>query len=122
MQDFNPLALFAIMYEAMGIWLWILLAVALLLLIGVVSGAIGLRRVAAPWRRPLLAALIGGIAVTALAAWFVPGWSQAAPGSLRGAVDYAVVTAIALVPGLMAAALAFSLASRRCARRSLTRA
>lgn len=117
MTDFDPIALYAILAESMGVWLWVLIAIAAVLLAGMVTGALRLRASTAGWRRPLLAALIGGLVATALAFWFVPAWSLADHGALAAPIDYLAALAIALVPGAMAAALLFSLASRLCARR-----
>lgn len=121
MQDFNPIALFAILYETLGFWLWILLVVAVLLLLGIISGVMRMRATMAPWRRPLLVMLAALVVMTAVAFMLVPGWTGAAPGSLRGVIDYLAVLALALIPGAIVAALAFTLATHRCARRNLSR-
>lgn len=121
MQDFNPVALFAILYETLGFWLWILLAVAVVLLLGIISGVLQMRAAMAPWRRPLFVMLAALVVVTVVAFVLVPGWTGAAPGSLRGVIDYLAVLALALVPGAIVAAFAFTLASHHCARRNLSR-
>lgn len=117
MAEFDPIALYAIVAESFGGWLWALIVAALVLLAGMVSGALRLRASGAGWRRPILVALVGGLIGTAVAFWFVPAWSLAERGSLSAPIDYLVALAIALLPGAMIAALLFSLAARLCARR-----
>lgn len=118
MDDFNPVTLFFILYESIGVWLFVLAAAALALLLGVVAAMVRLRRIGRPAGRPLAAALIGGLAVAILAFFLVPGWTLAGLDSLNGAVDYLFAALLALVPGAFAGALLFMLAARRCVARA----
>ncbi|MBP0575985.1 hypothetical protein J8J27_35225, partial [Mycobacterium tuberculosis] len=70
------------------IWLWLLAGLALLLLSGVVAGAVGIRRAGQSARRPVLAALAAGLITTIIAFFLVPGWTLAGFDSLNGPVDY----------------------------------
>lgn len=115
MSDFNPVTLYFILHEGMGAWLWLLIALAVALLAGIVLGFARLRRARRPAKRPLLIALAVGL-VTALAFTFlVPAWSLTGPGALGTPIDYAVAFLFALVPGAIAAAAVFFLAAMRCA-------
>lgn len=117
MSDFNPESLFFILYESIGLRLWLLLALAAVLLIGVVVSAFKLSRAGRSMKRPLLAALIAGLVVALAAAYVVPVWTLADVGALGAAIDHAFAFLIALVPGAIVAALIFMLAARRCASR-----
>lgn len=118
MSDFDPVTVFFILYESMGIWLWLLLCLAVVFLVGIVVSALRLYRSGAPMRRPLVAALIVGIIVAATATFAVPVWTLADVGALSAGVDYAFAFLFALVPGAVAAALAYVLAAHGCAQRS----
>lgn len=117
MSDFNPVALFFILYESAGAWFWPLLGLALVLAAGVIVSAWRLRRAGRPMKRPIAAALIIGLVAAAAATFAVPGWTLADVGALGAAVDYAFALLIALAPAAVVAALAFMLAAHRCARR-----
>lgn len=117
MSDFNPETLFFILYESVGVWLWLLLGLAVALLVGIVMSALKLRRAGRSMRCPFLAALIAGLAVAVAATFVVPVWTLADVGALGAAVDHVFAFLLALVPGAVVAALIFMLAARRCARR-----
>lgn len=118
MSDFNPVSLFFILYESMGVWLWLLLGLALVLLVGIVMSVLRLYRAGRPMTRPIVAAVIVGLIVAMAATFTVPVWTLADIGVLDAAVDYAFAFLFALVPGAIVAALIFMLAARRCAGRA----
>ena len=118
MSDFNPTTIYFILSESMGGWLWVLVALAFILLTGIVSGGIKLRKARRSARRPLTGAIVAGLAVTAIFTFLVPVWTLAGPGALVAPVDYAAAILLALVPGASAGALAFFLAARKCAVRA----
>lgn len=118
MSDFNPITLFFILYESVGVWLWLLLGLALVLFIGIVMSALKLYRADRPMKRPILAALIAGLIVAVAATFAVPGWTLADVGALSAVIDYAFAFLFALVPGVIVAALLFILAARRCVSRN----
>jgi hypothetical protein len=117
MSDFNPETLFYILHESIGVWLWLLLGLAAVLLVGIVISALKLSRAGGSMKRPLLAALIAGLVVALAATFVVPVWTLADVGALGAAIDHAFAFLIALVPGAIVAALIFMLAARRCASR-----
>lgn len=117
MSDFNPVTLFHILHESMGVWLWLLLGLALVLLVGIVRAALTLRRAGRPMKRPFLAALIAGLVVAVIATFAKPVWTLADFGALHAAIDYAIAFLLALVPAGVVAALVFMLAATRCANR-----
>ncbi|MBN9581169.1 MAG: DUF5368 family protein [Afipia sp.] len=119
MSDFNPITLFFILYESMGVWLWLLLTLALVLFVGIVASALNLRRAGRPAKRPILAALIAGSIVTLAATFAVPVWTLADIGALSAAVDYIFAFLFALIPGAVIAALVFMLVARCCADHDL---
>ena len=118
MSDFNPVTLFFILSEAMGGFLWLLLAAGLLLLGGVVFGVSRLRRAGRPAKRPLMAAAIMGTVATAVFTLLMPAWTLTDTGAFASGIDYAIAVLLALVPGAMVAALVFTMASLRCASRA----
>lgn len=118
MGDFNPVTLFFILREGMGIWLWLLMALAAVLLAGIVIGFARLRRAGQPAKRPLLMALAVGLATAVLFTFLVPMWSLSSPAALGAFVDYLFAFLIALVPGGIAGAAVFFLAALRCAGRA----
>ena len=118
MSDFNPVTLFFILSEGMGGWLWLLLAIALALLGGIVFGASRLRRAGRPAKRPLTAAAIVGAVATAVFAFLMPAWTLVGTDAFASGIDYAIAVLLALVPGAMVAALVFTMASLRCASRA----
>jgi len=118
MSDFNPVTLFFILSESVGVWLWVLVALAFILLAGIVSGGVKLRKAGRPARRPLTAAIVAGLIVTAIFAFLVPVWTLAGPEALAASVDYAAAILLALVPGASAGALVFFLAASKCAARA----
>ena len=118
MSDFNPVTLFFILSEGMGGWLWLLLAVALALLGGIVFGASRLRHAGRPAKRPLTAAAIVGAAATVIFAFLMPAWTLVGTDAFASGIDYAIAVLLALVPGAMVAALVFTMASLRCASRA----
>jgi FtsH-binding integral membrane protein len=117
MSEFDPVTLFFILFESMGVWLWQLLGLALVLLVGIVASAAKLHRAQRPMRLPIIGALLVGLIVAVAATFAVPLWTHAGPGALGAAVDYAFAFLFALVPGAIAGSLIFMLAAARCARR-----
>lgn len=118
MSDFNPVTLFFILSESMGVWLWLLVAAGLLLLAGIVFGLSRLRRAGRSARRPLTAAAIVGLVATAVLTFLMPAWTLAGTDAFASGLDIAIAVLLALVPGAMLAALVFTLASLRCASRA----
>lgn len=119
MSDFNPVTVFFILYESMGVWLWPLLGLALLLLAGIIMSALKLRRAGRPVKRPIVMAVVVGLIAAVAVTFAVPAWTLAGPGALGAAVDYAFAFLFALVPGAVVASLVFMMAARRCAGRRL---
>lgn len=117
MNDFNPVTLFFILFESMGVWLWALVALALVLLVAIALGVIRLRKVGRSAKRPLMAALVIGVAATAIFTALVPFWTQTSPDSFVAPVDYFFAGFLALVPGGIAGAIVFFLTASRCAAR-----
>lgn len=118
MSDFNPVTLFHIFYESVGLWLWPLLFLATLVLYAIVSGLRILRVAGRPATRPLIATVVVGLATAVVFTFLVPFWTHADPGSLSAPVDYVFAFLIALAPAGVVASLVFSLAARRCAAKS----
>jgi hypothetical protein len=117
MSDFNPVTLFFILSESLGGLLWLLLAVAALLLVGIVFGVSRLRGVGRPAKRPLTAALVVGAVATIAFTFLLPRWTLTDTGAFASALDVAIAVLLALVPGVMIASLVFTMASLRCAAR-----
>jgi len=115
MSDFNPVTLYFILHEAMGAWLWLLAALAIVLLVGIVLGAARLRRARHPAKRQLLMALAAGLATAVAFTFLVPMWTLAGPGALAGPIDYVFAFLFALVPGGIVGSAVFFLAAMRCA-------
>ncbi len=113
MSDFSPVTMFFILYESLGVWLWLLLGLALVLLTGTVASALKLRRVGAVMKRPLIAAAIIGVAVAVATTFVVPNWTLTDTGALSAPVDYIVAFLFALVPGAIVAALIFIIVASR---------
>ena len=122
MSNLNPIILLSILRESVGAWFWPALIVVALLLAGMISGALKLRKTRQSPKRPILTALASGLVATIVLAFFVPGWTAAASGSLNGAIDYLVLVLLAMIPGAAIAAIIFSLVSRRCAARGTSSA
>ena len=118
MSDFDPVTIFYILYESMGIWLWVLMGLALALILGVISGFMKLRRAGRSASRSLAAAVVVGLIAAAALTFAVPLWTLADPSALSAPIDYAVAFLFALVPGATVASLVFMLAARRCAARA----
>lgn len=118
MGDFNLVTLFFILYESMGLWLWGLLGLALVLLIGIVVSALKLYRAGRAIKRPVVTALIAGLIVAVVTTFAVPVWTLADVGALGTAVDYAFAFLFASIPGAIVAALIFILAAHHCASRN----
>ena len=118
MSDFNPVTLFFILREGLGAWLWLLAALALVLLAGIVFGFSRLRRAGRPARRPLMAATIMGVVATAVFTYLAPTWTLADAGAFASGIDVAIAVLLALIPGLAVASLVFTMASLRCASRT----
>lgn len=115
MSDFNPVTLFFILSESMGAWLWLLVALAAVLLAGVVLGLRRLRRAQRSPRRPLMMAFAMGLVTAIVFSFLVPMWSLASLGALTGALDYAFAFLLALLPGAIVGSAVFFLAATRCA-------
>ena len=113
MSDFDPVTIFYILYESMGAWLWVLMGLALVLLLGVISSFMKLRRAGRPALRSIGAALAVGLIAAAVLTLAVPIWTLADPSSLSAPIDYAVAFVLALVPGAVVAVLFFMLAASR---------
>ena len=64
MADFNPVTLYFILDESMGVWLFILAGVAILLLVGVIMMTLRLGRTGRPAKRPAMAAIAAALVVT----------------------------------------------------------
>ena len=118
MSDFNPVTLFFILSESLGSFLWLLLGAAALLLCGIVFGLIRLRRAGRPAKRPLMAAAIVGTVATIVFTFLMPAWTLAGIDAFASALDVAIAVLLALIPGIMIAALVFTMASLRCASRA----
>jgi hypothetical protein len=117
MSDFDPVAIFFILHESMGVWLWLLLGAALVLLAGMVLSVLRLRRAGRSAMRPVVAASVVGLIVAVAATFAVPAWTLADAGALSAAIDYVVAFLFALVPAAFVAGLVFMLAARLCAAR-----
>ncbi len=118
MSDFNPVTLFHIFYESVGLWFWPLLFLAALALYAIVSGLRILRVAGRPATRPLIAMVMVGLAAAVVFTFLVPLWTHADPGALSAPVDYVFAFLLALAPAAVIASLVFSLAARRCAAKS----
>lgn len=118
MSDFNPVTLYHILYEGMGAWLWLLLALGLALLAGIVNGFIRLRRAGRPAKRPLTAALVAGLVTALVFTFLVPMWSLAGPGAFNAALDYVAAFVFALVPGAIVGSAVFVMAAMRCSAKA----
>lgn len=99
----------------MGAWLWFLLALAAMLLLGIVVSTLKLRRAGRSAKRPIVVALVVGLIVVVMATFAVPGWTLADIGALSAAVDYDSAFLFALVPGAIIGAMIFVLTAIRCA-------
>lgn len=121
MNDFHPVTMFFIAREMFGTWLWVLIALALILLYGIVSGIMRLRAADAAAGRPLGMGLLVGLLVTAAVFFLLPMWSGAPLSAINGGIDYAIGILLALIPGAIAGTAVFSVASRHCARRHRAR-
>lgn len=116
MSDFHPVALYFIASETLGLWFWPLIVLTLLIVLGVIIGAVRLRLAERPARNSVRFALVSGLIVTAIAWFMVPGWSLADRAAYNGALDVAASILLALVPGVLAGGAAFWLASRRASK------
>jgi hypothetical protein len=111
MSKFDPITLYFIIFESMGIWLWLLGCFAFVLLVGVFASALRLRRGGRSSGRSILTGAATGIATTIIAFFLIPSWTLAGIDALNGPIDYAVAFLLALVPGIFAGALGFTLAA-----------
>lgn len=117
MSEFDSVSLFHILYESMGAWLWLLLAAALGLLVGIAASALRLRRAGRPTKRPLVAAMIVGLIVAFAATFAIPSWTLADVGALSSASDYAFAFLFALLPGAIVGAIVFIFVAGQCVAR-----
>lgn len=108
MSDFDLTTIYFILAESMGGWLWVLVALALLLLAAILAGIMKLRSTGAPGRRPLVTALLTGLATTVVFTFLVPVWTLAGPGALAAPIDVLFAVLIALIPGSVVAAAVFA--------------
>ncbi len=120
MNDFNLTTIYFILSEGMGFWLWALVALALVLLAGIVAGFVKLRGAGRPAKRPLMAALVTGLLTTVVFTFLVPAWTLTGPGALSAPIDYVFAFLFALVPGGIVASAVFFLAAMKCAGRART--
>src|SRR5690606_41919573 len=109
MEDFNPVTMFAILRESLGPWLWGLLLIALVLVVGVVSAAMKLRSARRSPKHPIIAAALAGGVATAIFFMLVPGWTMASHAALNGPVDYLAAILIAFISGRDSPGTGFSL-------------
>ena len=109
MSDFNPVTLFFILSESLGGWLWVLVPLVLLLLAAIVASVRKLRNNGTPARRPLVTALLAGLATTVVFTFLVPVWTLAGPGALGAPIDILFAVLIALIPGGAVAAALFAI-------------
>jgi hypothetical protein len=99
MKDFNPVTLFAIAQEALGIWLWVAIAAAaVVVLLYIVALSRGVRFGGAPRSISAVLGVGAGIAVIVLA----PLLTDAAYRDLAGAVDWGVLIAGGIGAGIAA--------------------
>lgn len=119
MSDFDLATIYFILSESMGIWLWVLLALALVLLAGIVTGVVRLRKTDRPAKRPLTIALVTGLATTAIFTFLVPVWTLTGPGAFSAPVDYLFAVLLALVPGAIAGSAVFAILALGSARRAV---
>lgn len=102
MKDFHPLTLFAIAQEALGIWLWgVIAAAGLVVLLYIVALARGVRFGGAPRSIVFVLGIGAGVATVVVA----PLLTQAAYRDLAGLVDWG-----ALILAGIGAGVAVSLA------------
>lgn len=111
MSDMHPLVLCAIARESLGALFWPAVVLVLLLGLGMLLAIIRAARRGRGLRRGLLTALVVGAVVTALITPLVPTWTHAALSDLRSLVDIAVALGLAAIPGVLAASLAFIVAT-----------
>lgn len=116
MSDFDPVSLFYIALKSLNIWFWPVVVVAVLLLLGVITGFRKLRKYGKSAGRPLFTSLIAGLLATGVGVATLPSLTGASLSDLSGAIDYILVFVMALGVGLAVFALVFSVAARRCAR------
>lgn len=116
MSDFHPVALYFIASETLGLWFWPLIVLTLLIVLGIIVGAVRLRLAERPARGSVRFALGSGLIVTAIAWYLVPIWSLADRGSYNGVLDVVASIMVALIPGVLAGGAVFWLAARRASR------
>lgn len=121
MDSFNPVTIYFILAETLGVWLWVLIGLGLVLLAGIVAGLARLRRAGRSVGRPLMAALVVGLVATVAFLFAVPGWTLAGFDALTTPLDYLFAVLFAMLPGAAFAALAFFLAASRCAAKAAAR-
>ncbi len=99
MKDFHPVTLFAIAQEALGIWLWAVIAAAALVgFLYIVAFARGVRLGGAPRSFALVLGIGAGIAVIVLA----PLLTHAGYRDLAGLVDWAALIVAGVGAGIAA--------------------
>ena len=118
MEEFNPVTLYFILHETVGPLLWPLVVLAVALAIGILVGALRLRRAGRSPKRPLVAAFAGGVVATTVALLLTPGWTGADFGALTGPTDYLLTLLFALVPGVTVGAVLLMAALNRCVTRT----
>lgn len=99
MKDFNPVTLFAIMQEALGIWLWVAIAAAgVVLLLYAVAFARRVRFGGTPRTLATVLGIAAAIAVVVLA----PALTGASHRDLAGLVDWAALIVAGAGAGIAA--------------------
>ncbi|MGE4369524.1 MAG: hypothetical protein AB7E12_07575 [Burkholderiaceae bacterium] len=113
MSDFNPVSVFYIAWETLAAWFWPLLVAGVALFIGVMLGLRRLRKARRSATRPVVVALLWGLAATALGTLALPYLTHAPVGVLASLVDFLVAFLLALVLGAAVFAVAFTVAAHR---------
>lgn len=113
MSDFNPVSLFHIALETLGLWFWAMALITAVLLIGVWTGFRRLRKQGRSASKPALIAVIAGLCGTAVCAAVLPSLTHASMSDLSGFVDYILVLLLSLLMGLGIFAAVFSVTARR---------
>lgn len=109
MSDFDLTTIYFILSESMGGWLWGLVALSLLLLAAIVAGIMRLRKNGTPARRPLVTALLTGLATTVVFTFLVPIWTLAGVDALSAPIDILFAALFALVPGGVVGSAVFAI-------------
>ncbi|MFC5385824.1 DUF5368 family protein [Aquamicrobium segne] len=109
MSDFDLTTIYFILAESMGGWLWGLVVLALVLVAAIVAGILRLRKNGMSARRPLMTALLAGLATTVVFTFLVPIWTLAGAGALAAPIDVLFAALLALVPGGVVGSAVFAI-------------